>query len=559
MPRHDRMCVGIAATIRLADFHAHRRYVGNVHEFGGEILTTTIPAILRDAARRYRDRPALVSTKDGPTSYAELDRRADLVARALIADGVQPGERAAIWAPNMAEWMAATVGIQRAGGVMVPLNTRLKGGEIADIVRRARVTRLFSIGDFLGRYYPEMLRSESMPELRRIIVLRAKPGQPGGIEESWDDFLGRGNACTDARLAEREAQVTPDTIADIMFTSGTTGAPKGAIFDHRRSLGGARAWVNISRQDESDRYCVFGPFSHNASYKAGWVAGLMSGSTIYWPESYDAESILNLVADNRITVMPAPPTVFQDILAHPHWRDWDISSYRFLSTGATVVPIELMKRLRAETEIAEITTGYGMTECAGSATHTRPGDPMERVAYTVGAAVEGTEIRVVGPNGRDVPTGEPGEVLIRDGKLLIEYLDNPEATRLTLDGDGWLHSGDVGCLDADGYLKLTDRLKDMYIVGGFNVYPAEIEKQMSGVAGIHQAAIIGVPDARLGEVGHAFIVRSAGSTITSEEVIAWARANLANYKVPRGVTFLDALPMNATGKVIKFALKEMLK
>lgn len=522
-------------------------------------MSRTITALLRDAAARYKDRAALSSSVDGAISYRDLDRRADEVAKAMMADGAVPGDRAALWAPNMWEWVAATVGIQRAGGVMVPLNTRLKGGEVADIIRRGGVSRLFAIGDFLGRYYPEMLRSETMPSLRRIIVLRGAPDQLGAREESWADFIARGHATSDAALAEREAGVTPDTLADIMFTSGTTGAPKGALFDHRRSLGGGRAWVNISRQTAEDRYCVFGPFSHNASYKAGWVAGLMTGSTVYWPDAYDAASILDLIANNRISVMPAPPTVFQEVLAHPHWRDWDISSYRFLSTGATVVPIELIKRLRAETRIAEITTGYGMTECAGSATHTRPGDSVERVAYTVGAAIAGTEIKIVGADGRAAAVGEPGEVLIRDDKLLIEYLENPEATRATLDADGWLRSGDVGIFDAEGYLKLTDRLKDMYIVGGFNVYPAEIEKQMTGLPGIHQSAIIGVPDARLGEVGHAFIVRSAGSTITAEEIIGWSKANLANYKVPRGITFVDALPMNSTGKVIKFALRELLR
>jgi HIP---CoA ligase len=522
-------------------------------------MTITIPALMRDAAHRYGDRDALVSPVDGAMSYRALDAQADLVAKALIADGALPGDRAGIWAPNMWEWVAATIGIQRAGGVMVPLNTRLKGGEVADIVRRARVARLFVIGDFLGRYYPQMLRGESLPDLRRRIVLRVTSDRLGTGEERWEDFIARAVGTTDPELREREAAVGPDTLSDIMFTSGTTGAPKGALFDHRRSLGGGHAWVNIARQTPEDRFAVFGPFSHNASYKAGWVAGLISGSTVYWPDSYDPVSVLDLIAKRRITVLPAPPTVFQEILAHPNWRDWDLSSYRFLSTGATVVPIELMKRLQAETPIKEISTGYGMTECCGSATHTRPGDPMERVAYTVGTAIPGTEVRVVGSDGQPLRQGEAGEVLIRDDKLLIEYLDNPEATRLTLDAEGWLHSGDVGYLDANGYLKLTDRLKDMYIVGGFNVYPAEIEKQMSFLPGIHHAAIIGVPDVRLGEVGHAFIVRAAGSTITAEEIIAWSKANLANYKVPRAVTFLDELPTNATGKVIKYALREMAK
>lgn len=522
-------------------------------------MTTTIPGLLRDAARRHGDRPALVSQVDGAISFADLDRQADLVAKALMADGARPGDRTAVWAPNMWEWVAAAVGIQRAQGVLVPLNTRLKGGEVADVVRRGKITRMFLIGPFLGRYYPQMLRDEALPDLRRRIVLRATPDQLGPDETRWEDFLAQAAQTTDSALAEREAGLRPDTPADIMFTSGTTGAPKGALFDHRRSILGGQAWVDIASQTTADRVSVFGPFSHNASYKAGWVAGLIAGSTTYWPEAYDPVSVLDLIANNKITVMSAPPTVFQEILAMPNWRDWDLSSYRFLSTGATVVPIELMKRLQAETPIREISTGYGMTECCGSATHTRPGDPMERVAYTVGTAIPGTEIRIAGPDGRSLPVGEPGEVLIRDNKLLIEYLDNPEATRAALDPDGWLHSGDVGLLDADGYLKLTDRLKDMYIVGGFNVYPAEIEKQMMGVAGILQSAIIGVPDARLGEVGHAFIVRAPGSTITAEEVIAWCRTNLANYKVPRGVTFLDALPMNASGKVLKFALKELVR
>jgi acyl-CoA synthetase (AMP-forming)/AMP-acid ligase II len=518
----------------------------------------TIPALLRAAASRYGDKPALVSAQDGATGFAELDRQADRVAGALLADGMEAGERTAIWAPNMWEWVAAAAGTQRIGGVIVPLNTRLRGGEVADIVRRAGITRIFAIGDFLGRHYPDMLRGEAMPGLHRIIVMRADPPKLAGVEIDWNRFLAGGEATDEALLRERETAVTPDTVADIMFTSGTTGLPKGAIFDHKRSLGGGRAWRDITGLTADDRFCVFGPFSHNASYKAGWVTGLMAGCTIYWPDSFDGESILNLISGNRITVMPAPPTVWQEMLAHPNRYDWDIGSLRFLSTGATTIPIELMRRLRAETEIAVLSTGYGMTECCGSATHTRPGDDIGRVAYTVGTAIPGTEIRIADAEGRPVRAGQPGEVLIRDGKLLIEYLDNPQATRAAIDADGWLHSGDVGVLDEDGYLKITDRLKDMYIVGGFNVYPAEIERQMSSLPGLHQCAIVGIPDARLGEVGHAFIVRSAGATLTEAEVLAWSKANLANYKIPRGVTFVDSLPMNTTGKVLKYVLKKIL-
>ena len=518
---------------------------------------TTIPALLKEAARRFGDKPALMSAEDGGIGFAALDAEADQVAKALLADGLVKGDRVGIWAPNLWEWVSAAAGTQRVGGVIVPFNTRLRGGEVAEIVRRAGITRLFVIGDFLGRHYPDMLRPESLPDLRRIIVFRADSAKLSGIETGWNAFLAEGRAISAATLAERAAAVGPDDLADIMFTSGTTGLPKGALFDHKRSLGGARAWRGIADMTADDRYCVFGPFSHNASYKAGWVAGLMAGATIYWPDAYDGKSILDLIAGNRITVMPAPPTVWQEMLAHPNRRDWDISSLRFLSTGATTIPIELMRRLRAETEIEVLSTGYGMTECGGSATHTLPTDDIGRVAYTVGKAIPGTEIRIADTAGRPVPAGTAGEVLIRDGKLLIEYLDNPAATRDAIDAEGWLHSGDVGLLDVDGYLKITDRLKDMYIVGGFNVYPAEIERQMSSLPGLHQCAIIGMPDERLGEVGHAFIVRAAGSSLSEAEVLAWSKANLANYKIPRRVTFLDALPMNTTGKVLKYALKQL--
>lgn len=523
------------------------------------LMPDTIPALLRDAARRHGTKPALASGSAGPISFAELDASADRVARALIADGVAHGARVGIWAPNMWEWVAAAVGAQRCGCTIVPLNTRLRGGEVADIVRRAGLVRLFAIGDFLGRFYPDMLKGEPMPSLGRIIILGAGAGRPTGLEEGWNAFLSRGEATSEALLAQRAAAVTPDTIADIMFTSGTTGLPKGAVFDHRRSLGGGRAWVGISSMQADDRYCCFGPFSHNASYKAGWVAALMTGSTLYWPEAYDGEAILNLIANNRISVMPAPPTVWQEMLAHPNRRDWDISCLRFLSTGGTTVPIELMRRLQAETDIQVLSTGYGMTECCGSATHTRPGDPIERVAFTAGTALPGTEIRIAGPDGQSLPAGEAGEVLIRDDKLLIEYLDNPAATRAAIDAEGWLHSGDVGLLDADNYLRITDRLKDMYIVGGFNVYPAEIERQMSAIPGLHQCAIVGIPDARLGEVGHAFVVRAPGSTLSESEILAWSKANLANYKIPRGISFVESLPMNSSGKVLKFELRTILE
>lgn len=513
----------------------------------------TIPDILSRAAAKWGRQIALASP-DGAVSFAELNHVATRAARAFVTAGINKGDRIAVWAPNMWEWVAAAIGIQRAGGVLVPLNTRLRGGEVANVVRRGSIRLIVSIGDFLGRYYPDMLRGQSMPTLQGVIVL----GKAHDSDRGWDAFLASGDNLEEHVYARAVDQLSGDDLADIMFTSGTTGAPKGAIFNHARSVRGGEAWQAICGLRPNDRYCCFGPFSHNASYKAGWVSSLIAGATLYWPAAYDPESILSLIADNRINVMPAPPTIWVDVLAHPKRVDWNTSSLRYVSTGATTIPPDMVRRLKTEMKVPVVATGYGMTECCGTATMTRPEDADERVINSVGRAIDGTSIRIVSTDGIDVPAGQAGEILIRDDKLFTGYLDDPIGTRSALDEDGWLHSGDIGVLDASGYLSITDRLKDMYIVGGFNVYPAEIEKQMSSLPGLRQCAVVGVPDGRLGEVGHAFIVRSPQSTLDEGQVVAWCRDNMANYKVPRAVSFVDELPMNTTGKILKHALRQII-
>ena len=514
----------------------------------------TIPRLLSEAAVRWKGKAALVGQGE-TTSFAELDARATDVARAFLVAGLQKGDRVALWAPNMWEWgrdRGRRAADRWRAGTAQHAATRAARSPMW-CGARTRASCSWSAISSVA-IIPTCCATRPCPGCARQSCCMARA--PARRASKASSALS--SEADDALFAERTANVTEDDIADIMFTSGTTGVPKGAVFDHRRSIGGGRAWQYISRLNADDRYCCFGPFSHNASYKAGWIAGLLTGASIYWPEAYDAATILSLIADNRITVMPAPPTVWLEAHGHPHRADWDTSSLRYLSTGATTVPIELMKRLKRDMNIPVISTGYGMTECAGSATHTKDDDDIERLFNTVGCPLPGTEIKIVGADGHALPVGEAGEVLIRDDKLLIEYLDNPEATRAAIDSDGWLRSGDVGAMTTDGYLRITDRMKDMYIVGGFNVYPAEIERQMSQLPGLHYCSIVGIPDQRLGEVGHAFVVRAAGSSLTEREVIGWSKQNLANYKVPRGVTFVDELPMNASGKVLKFKLKELV-
>jgi HIP---CoA ligase len=521
------------------------------------MLPPSIPASVFEAARRFGDITAIVDD-DARTSFAALAQETRRAARAFIAAGLMKGDTFGVWAPNMWEWVAAAAGGQAAGGVLIPLNTRLRGREVAGVINRARSRFLVSIGDFLGVHYPSMLDGHDMPSLERVIVLGTAPLAMPGLRQAWGDFLAGGDAVDDAAVDACLEALGPDDLADIMFTSGTTGDPKGALFNHHQSLLGAQTWLDIVAIHQGDRYMAFGPFSHTASYKAGWVTTMLAGCTLYARNKLDPVAIMALVDSERINFMPAPPTILQSILAHPDRGKYDLSSLEFISTGSAVVPIEMVRRLKLEVGVTQIATAYGLTEVCGTATFTRAGDALELVANTAGRAVPGVEIRCVRPDNTAASVGEPGEVLVRAAKQMLGYFENPKATAETIDKDGWVHTGDIGTLDANGNLKITDRLKDMYIVGGFNCYPAEIERDLAGLPGIMHCAVVGVPDERLGEVGRAYIVRAPQANLTEADVMAWCKQNLANYKAPRSVVFLDELPLNATGKVMKHALRAMV-
>lgn len=521
-------------------------------------VSETVPQLLRAAGRRWGTKVALKSMNEMPISFAELDRQADRMACALIADGMELGERLAIWAPNCWEWVAAAAGAQRAGAAIVPLNIRLRAAEVDDILQRAKVTRLIAIGDLRGTSYPDMIAGLDLPMLRRVIVLRPGNAALRGREVAWDAFLALGDAIADEALHQREREVAGDHVADILFTSGTTGRPKGAVFRHRSTVRSAGNMINFARVGDSDCICPLGPFSHLAGYKAGWVNGLLTGATTCWLDAHDPVAVLDAIAGLGITVMPAPPVVWQDVLDHPARGDWDLSSLRFIATGSTTIPPQLVTRLMAELQVEQVGTGYGLTESGGLVTFSRRSDAAERVVHTAGRAAPDAQIRIVDAQGRDAAAGETGEIAVRTERMLREYLDDPAATRGAIDADGWLRTGDVGTIDREGYLRVTDRLKDMYITNGFNVYPAEIEKMLGAMPGISQCAVIGVADPRRGEVGHAFLVRSEGADLDAAQIVAWSRANMASYKVPAGVSFLPELPRNLQGKVLKQELRALL-
>ncbi|MFI5040406.1 MAG: FadD3 family acyl-CoA ligase [Acidimicrobiales bacterium] len=513
---------------------------------------SSIPALLDDAARRFPDREALV---DGSVrwTFPELVSRVHAAAAALIASGVAHGDPVGLWAPNIAEWVVAALAVHSVGAVLIPVNTRFRGREAADILRRARVRLLFTVTDFLDLDYVEMIRAQPDLVLEEIVVLRG--AVPAGTV-ALDDFLARGRAIDDASRAIRAAAVGADDVCHILFTSGTTGAPKGAILQHGPICRAYLVFSDVVGLREGDRYLIVNPFFHSFGLHAGILCCLMMGATMIPEVVFDPAAVMRRIAEEKITAFPGPPAVYQGILSHPDLDRVDLSSLRVAILGASSIPVELVRQMRERLRIETVVTGYGITEASGLVTICRHDDPPEIVATTAGRALPGVELRLLADSGSDVPRGEAGEVLVRGYNLMLEYLDDPGETARAIDGDGWLHTGDIGVLRADDNLVITDRKKDMFIVGGFNVSPAEIENAMLRHPDIAQVAVIGVPDERLGEVGAAFVVPSPGAAPDPEEIIRWCRQEIANYKVPRFVRMVDQLPLNATGKVLKYALRE---
>lgn len=525
-------------------------------------MRETIPALVRAAAERYGDTEAVV---EGRTriSYAELGERVERAAAACLASGVETGDRIAIWAPNTLDWVVAALGAVTAGGVLVPVNTRFKGAEAAYVLRRTRATHLFVTGTFLGTSYVASLRRAAgegpgrgplpgLPYLREVVVLA--DDAPADFH-AWKDFLAAGERVSSEAVRARAATVRPGDPSDITFTSGTTGNPKGVVITHAQTVRVYTTWSEVTGLTEGDRYLIVNPFFHTFGYKAGIIACLTRGATMVPQPVFNVETALANIAAERITVLPGPPTLYQSLLDHPARATHDLSTLCLVITGAAVVPLELVERLRSELRVATVLTAYGLSEASGTVTMCRRGDPPEIVSATSGRAIPHTEVTVVGADGTELPPGQPGEVWVRGYHITRGYFEDPVATARAITPDGWLRTGDVGVMDPDGNLRITDRIKDMFVVGGFNAYPAEIEQLIARHPDISDIAVIGIPDPRLGEVGKAYAVRRAGATLTADDLIAWSRREMANYKVPRQVEFLTELPRNASGKVLKTHLR----
>ena len=514
---------------------------------------TTIGAMVLEQCRRYGSKPAVVDVSE-TMSYAEFGARIQDVEKSALASGLRRGDRFVLWAPNSSRWMAAALGCVSVGGVMVPINTRFKTMEAADIIERVRPRFLFITRDFLERDYLAELRS-SRPNITDGLQVVVLDGSETGDDLDWDAFVDVGRDVSENDVETARAAVEPSDVSDIFFTSGTTGRPKGVMTSHAQNLRVFDVWAECVGLREDDRYLIVNPFFHTFGYKAGILASILRGVTMFPLPMFEVAEVLRLVESERISVLPGAPTIYLSILADERRHDFDLSSLRVAVTGAASIPVEMIHRMATELSFENIVTAYGLSESTGMVTICRPGDSAELVATTSGRAIPDVEVKVVNDDGASVPVGEPGEILCRGYNVMLGYFEDEVATRETIDADGWLHTGDIGTIDENGYLKITDRKKDMFIVGGFNAYPAEIENLMLAHPGIAQVAVIGVPDERMGEVGCAYVVTRANGP-TAEEITVWCRDNMANYKVPRHVRLVDALPLIAAGKVLKTALRE---
>ncbi|MEZ5737962.1 MAG: FadD3 family acyl-CoA ligase [Novosphingobium sp.] len=503
-------------------------------------LPLTIPHAAERAARLWPDDPALLENGES-WSFAQLWRECRKAASALIERGLGEGDRIAVWAPNSREWVVAAIGAMACGATLVPLNTRLKGIEAADILQRTGAKLLFTVRDFLGTDYAAMLEGHDLPALAETMLL----------DGDFAAFLG---GADDARVDAALAGLTGDHVSDILFTSGTTGAPKGVMMTYDRVIPQVGVWIGNTGLAHGERYLLVNPFFHSFGLKVGIVACLIAGATMLPMPQFDVAEAARLIEAERVNFLPGPPTIFQMLLAHRDTEPFDASSLRGGTTGAATVPPVLVERMRDELNMRDVVTAYGMTECV-NITSCRPGDPADVIAGTCGCAIPGNEVIVAGEDGKELPRGETGEIRVRGQGVMLGYLDDPDATASAIDSEGWLHTGDVGTMDENGYVRITDRLKDMYISGGFNVYPAEVEKLLARHPAIAMVAVVGIADERMGEVGKAFVVLRPDAEATGEELLGWSRENMANYKVPRSFAFVDDLPRNASGKVLKTELR----
>ncbi len=519
--------------------------------YDAPLLGETIGANLRRTAAARPAREALVSVHDGDRlTYRELDAAVDRLATGLLQRGIARGDRIGVWAPNCTGWALLQYASARIGAILVNLNPAYRTHELAYALEQSGTRLLVAMAQFKTSDYRAIVEEVrgDLPGLTEVVFF----GDP-----SWEEIAA--TAPDAAALAARDAALSFDDAINIQYTSGTTGAPKGATLTHHNLLNNAYFVGELCGYSEADRICIPVPLYHCFGMVMGNLAATSHGACMVFPApQFDAEATLRAVADERCTSLYGVPTMFIAELEHPGFAGFDLRSLRTGIMAGSPCPVEVMKRVVAEMHMSEVSICYGMTETAPVATQTRRDDPLERRVGSVGRAGPHVEVKIVDPlTGLVVPRGATGEFCTRGYSVMLGYWEAPEKTAEAIDAADWMHTGDLATMDADGYCNIVGRIKDMVIRGGENLYPREIEEFLHGHPDVADVQVIGVPDERYGEELCAWVRLREGAPADEEALRAFCRGRIAHTKIPRYVVFVDEFPMTVTGKVQKFRMREM--
>jgi acyl-CoA synthetase (AMP-forming)/AMP-acid ligase II len=513
----------------------------------------SISDLLRLTAREQPTAEAIVDRARRIT-YAEFDRSVDSIASGLLRQGVAQADRAAIWLPNHAEYLLIYLACLRAGIVVVPINIRLADDEVQYVLEHSGASVLFSIGEFQGQDFlaRSLALKRRVPGLGRVIAVGGNAAAHGDEALACEELLA---ASDTGRVRDLEGRVADSELALIIYTSGTTGRPKGAMITHGalRFYGTKAAEAGLFRPH--DRILLMVPFATAAGSIIQTIPALRVGATLVLMETFKAAPSLEMIQSERITCLAGPPTIYILQMNVPDFERYDLSTLERVLVGAAPVAPELMAELCRRMP-ARVINAYGASETAGLVTWMPPGVSIEQTTGTSGQPIPGFQIKIVDANRREVEAGTTGEIAVRGGSIMKGYYRDDEQTAKVLDSDGWWYSGDLGSIDSSGFLSIGGRQKEMYIRGGFNVYPAEVEAVLQKHPAILMSAVIGVPDPVLGEKGRAFVVLREGSRLSADQVKEFCRSRIADYKLPDQVEFRDSLPVSGLGKVQKSRLTE---
>ncbi len=530
----------------------------------------TLGSIVDQIGARFPKQEAVISGSER-INYDTLMERINSMANALLKLGVKKGEKVAIWMSNIPEWVYAHFACVKIGAPIIPLNTRYKAHELEYVIRQSDATTLLMMDHFLKIDYipmiyeicpelsdskPGQLRCEKLPMLRNIITVNGQ-SHPGMLDfyqvlESGSDYA------TNVELKKAQEAVNRDDVYIIPYTSGTTGFPKGVVTTHDQYIRVLSAFSERFEMTENDRILVVSPFHHNMGNMTGMSLAACHGACILPMEMFDPGEALRLIDEEKATNFTGSPTMYLMMLDHPDFEKRDTSGIKSAIIGGAEVSPDLVRTIINKMGIKDLISGYGMTENTGVSTFTRRGDPPELVANSCGKLIfDDCELKVIDPEtGDEVSSGNQGEICTRGWFVMKEYYNQPEETGTIFDSKGWFHTGDLATMDEKGYLKITGRLKDMFITGGVNAFPAEIERFLMTHPKIAMVSVSGVPDSRMGEVAMAFVQLKEGETAVEDEIMEYARERIANYKAPKYVKFVGSFPMTPTGKIQKFVLRD---